>query len=287
MTYLIVMVGIQGSGKSTKAKLLAEFYNAVVLSSDEIRKDNPSWDNNKVFVYLYDQMNKYLAEDKSVIIDATNTTLKSRQSIFNSLRVMPEVIAAYVMNTNYMKCVRRVKERNDNPDEHHVPLDVVERYRDSFQLPVADEGFDMICLDKQPDFDMTKSLLLINDTIGFHQQNHHHTFDLYNHAFTAGKEYGDVCVGLFHDIGKLFCQTFDDKGEAHYYNHANIGAYYLLTHLEVIPRDKRDEVLVITNYHMLPYNWQSEKTHNKYKKIFGESLYNKLLKFHEADEGAH
>ena len=50
---LIVMVGIQGSGKSTKAKELSVLYNAVILSSDEIRKTNPSWDNNKVFEYLY------------------------------------------------------------------------------------------------------------------------------------------------------------------------------------------------------------------------------------------
>ena len=56
------MVGLQGSGKSTKAKEIAKSLDAVVLSSDEIRKTNPSWDNNKVFVYLYDQMNKYLSE---------------------------------------------------------------------------------------------------------------------------------------------------------------------------------------------------------------------------------
>lgn len=284
---LIVMVGIQGSGKSTRAKEIAKSLDAVVLSSDEIRKDNPSLDNNKVFVYLYKQMNNYLEQDKNVIIDATNTTLKSRQAIFNNLKKRPEYIHAYVMNTDFLECCVRVKERNDKGDDHYVPLDVVERYKNNFQIPVEGEGFDCVLFDKAPCFDMNKSLNLINKTIGFNQQNHHHTFDLYGHSFIAGCDFGNRCVGVFHDIGKLFCQTFDDKSEAHYYNHANIGAYYLLTHLEVLPFDLREEVLAITNYHMLPYNWETEKTHNKYKKILGDSLYNKLIKFHEADEGAH
>lgn len=287
MTNLIVMVGLQGSGKSTKAKEIAKSLDAVVLSSDEIRKTNPSWDNNKVFVYLYDQMNKYLSEFKSVVIDATNTTLKSRQAIFNSLRVKPDFIGAYVMNTGYLTCVTRVAERNKKGVEHYVPLEVVERYRDSFQIPVVGEGFGGICFDTEPSFDFNKSLDAIDETVGFNQDNSHHTFDLYGHSFLAGHKFGNICAGLFHDIGKLFTQTYDDKNEAHYYNHANVGAYYLLTHLELIPFNLRDEVLAITNYHMLPYNWQTEKTHNKYKKIFGESLYNKLIKFHEADEDAH
>lgn len=287
MTYLIVMVGLQGSGKSTKAKEIAKSLDAVVLSSDEIRKDNPSWDNGQVFAYLYGQMNTYLSENKSVIIDATNTTLKSRQAIFNSLRVKPDFIGAYVMNTAFLECCVRVKERNDKGVDHYVPLEVVERYRDNFQIPVVGEGFEGICFDTEPSFDFNKSLDAIDETVGFNQDNSHHTFDLYGHSFLAGHKFGNICAGLFHDIGKLFTQTYDDKCEAHYYNHANVGAYYLLTHLELIPFNLRDEVLAITNYHMLPYNWKEEKTHNKYKKIFGESLYNKLIKFHEADEGAH
>lgn len=287
MTYLIVMVGIQGSGKSTKAKEIAKSLDAVVLSSDEIRKDNPSLDNGQVFAYLYAQMNIYLEQGKSVIIDATNTTLKARQGIFNCLKVKPDWTIAYVMNTNEWECRERVEKRNTDPNEHYVSLDVLYRYVCNFQIPVEGEGFDQVTFDKEPCFDVNKSLYLIDETVGFDQKNHHHTFDLYGHTSRVGFSYGNLCVGLFHDIGKLFTQTFDTDGEAHYYNHANIGAYYLLTHLEVLPFDLREEVLAITNYHMLPYNWKEEKTHNKYKKFFGESFYNKLIKFHEADEGAH
>ena len=66
----------------------------------------------------------------------------------------------------------------------------------------------------------------------------------------------------------------------------NGGAYYLMSHLEVIPENQRNEVLVITNYHMNVYDWKTEKTHNKYKNLLGDWYYS-LIKFHEADEGAY
>ena len=286
MVNLVVMVGIQGSGKSTKARELAKTLNAVILSSDEIRKTNPSWDNNKVFVYLYDQMNNYLSQHQNVILDATNTTLKSRQAIFNSLRVANVCVAAHVMNTNEWDCRIRVEQRNQDPNEHYVPVEVIDRYLNNFQIPVTSEGFSFVTFENNPSFEINACLSMIDETIGFDQQNHHHTFDLYNHSARAGLSYGDLCVGLFHDMGKLFCKTFDDKGEAHYYNHANYGAYYLLTHLHTIPENKRTEVLVIANYHMCVYDWKSDKTHAKYKKLLGK-WYDKLVKFHDADEGAH
>lgn len=284
---LIVMVGIQGSGKSTKAKELSALYDAVILSSDEIRTYNPSWDNNKVFEYLYELMNKYLRYNKSVIIDATNTTLKSRRAIFDHLdKIAVEDIIAYVMNTPEVECKARVMNRNNDPNEHYVPLEVVDRYIKNFQIPHDEEGFHEIIYNECSKFDINKCLDLLDETVSFDQLNHHHTMDLYNHSARAGFSYGNLCVGLFHDIGKLFCQTIDDKGEAHYFNHANIGAYYLMSHLEVIPENQRNEVLVITNYHMKVYDWKTEKTHNKYKKLLGDWYYS-LIKFHEADEGAH
>ena len=288
MVQIIVMVGIQGSGKSTKARELSEDINAVILSSDEIRKYNPSWDNNKVFEYLYKEMNNYVKDGKNIIIDATNTTLQSRKAIFNNLKFRADVqIYAWVMNTSYAECVSRVMARNKKENTHKVPIEVIKRYRDSFQIPLVEEGFDDVVMNTYNSFNSDQYLSLIHDMIGFDQQNSHHTLDLYNHAYKAGVDFDDIEIGLFHDVGKLFCQTFDDNGEAHYYNHANIGAYYLITHTEAVRFSNFENIVAITNYHMLPYNWKEEKTHNKYKKIFGEHLYNKLIKFHEADEGAH
>ena len=82
---LIVMVGLQASGKSTRANELAKSYNATVVSSDCIRSQNKELDNDKVFKYLYSQVNEYLSMGLNVIIDATNITIKARKQIFNNL----------------------------------------------------------------------------------------------------------------------------------------------------------------------------------------------------------
>ena len=66
----------------------------------------------------------------------------------------------------------------------------------------------------------------------------------------------------------------------------NGGAYYLMSNLEVIPENQRNEVLVIINYHMNVYDWKTEKTHNKYKKLLGDWYYS-LIKFHKEDEGVY
>ena len=85
-------------------------------------------------------------------------------------------------------------------------------------------------------------------------------------------------AALLHDYGKLFTQTFDENGEAHYYNHASIGTYELLT------SGYRDiDVLFYINYHMLPFNWNSEKTINKYNNIFGVEKTSNLLLLNECD----
>ena len=41
------------------------------------------------------------------------------------------------------------------------------------------------------------------------------------------------------------------------------------------------------NYHMLPYQWNTEKSKAKWKNIFGEDKFNRLMLLHEADKAAH
>ena len=85
---LIVMVGIPASGKSYKAKELSELYNANIYSSDTYRKellgDENCQDNNElVFNTLFNDIYYDLCSGESCILDAANTTLKSRKKIFN------------------------------------------------------------------------------------------------------------------------------------------------------------------------------------------------------------
>ena len=134
---------------------------------------------------------------------------------------------------------------------------------------------------------------------GFDQKNPHHTMDLNEHCsftydkFKLIKEYVWTeypFAARLHDIGKLFTQKFDENGVAHYYQHENVGCYYLLSNMESIKRhrDYSDEellnILFLINYHMMPMSWENEKTKNKWRKRFGEYKYELLMRFHECDK---
>ena len=51
--------------------------------------------------------------------------------------------------------------------------------------------------------------------------------------------------------------------------------------------DKDEDILnnlFLINYHMMPFNWNSDKAHNKWKRIFGDFKYQMLLNFHACDK---
>lgn len=55
--------------------------------------------------------------------------------------------------------------------------------------------------------------------MGFDQKNPHHDKDLGDHAVEVMARFGDCgysesynLAALFHDVGKLYTQTFDDNG---------------------------------------------------------------------------
>jgi CRISPR/Cas system-associated endonuclease Cas3-HD len=90
----------------------------------------------------------------------------------------------------------------------------------------------------------------------------HNTFDI------------DYLYGvLFHDIGKLTTRYFDSDRIAHYYNHENVGAYIFILCVIYNPNKYiltdiyKDDVLLrnafIVNYHMRPFNWNTDKAKQK------------------------
>ena len=73
----------------------------------------------------------------------------------------------------------------------------------------------------------------------------------------------------------------------HYYNHEKVSAYESLFFRSLVnPLD----YAVIIRWHMQPYFWErdnNEKLHNKYRKLWGENLYQDIMKIHEADKASH
>ena len=301
MNKVIIMVGISGSGKSYKTDYLKNKYNAIVLSSDELRKtlygdETDQTHNEEVFGTLYKNLRDLLTQGKNVIVDATNITIKSRRKIIEEIKrtkINTEIIA-YVMTKPIEICIK-----NDRIRKRHVGKEVIYAQREKFQIPFYEEGIDKIILEnysKREETTQEKLNTLIAGMEGFDQQNSHHKYDLLTHCSKTFQLLEDVnadpCVQMaasLHDIGKMETKKLKDNGEYGYYGHANVGAYQLLDELKLgstIPNafQKTLEILFYVNYHMLPMNWNEEKTHDKYKQLFGKTKYDNLMLLHHCDK---
>ena len=311
---LIIMIGISGSGKSTKAIELSEIYNAKIYSSDKLREElygdvNDQTHNEVLFKELHKRIIEDLKLGQSVIYDATNLSLKNRKKFFNYMKehdCAPANTYAYVMSTPFEKC----KEQNLQRDRQ-VPEYVLEKQMKSFEIPFYEEGFDEIFIDKwcEPTnvfkYDLNNRNNIINNKIellktmiGVDQSCKYHKYTLDIHSRLCGnyincpnntwlrilKEAAD-----FHDIGKLYTKIEKENGDCSYLNHANVGTYFMLSNINAIDLFSWEEIiycLTIINYHMRPFDWNSEKTQLKYFNIFGPDLYTYLTYFNICDKNA-
>lgn len=302
---LIVMCGIQCSGKSTIAENIKNFINnydlnrkTVILSSDKIREDFPGINNDKVFTKLYADMNYWLKQGDNVIIDATNITIKSRAQIFNNLKENCYK-TCYIVNTSIEDCKKRLILRNNSDYKHKVPMEVLDKYYKSFEIPFYNEGWDIIEIDRKfSELDGAAYLSKIAlQAKNFNQHNKHHTQMLDQHMQTVGNYLSNrvrdnkilSTAGYWHDIGKLYTQLYKPNDpNAHYYCHDSVGAYELLCNYTMYEDGKINikstlQWLFYINYHMKLHNVATIKSINKWKRIFGESNYNDLKIFMEAD----
>lgn len=279
-----VLVGLSGSGKSTIAAQIAnENPSTVIVSSDAIREEltgnyEDQEHNEEVFKIFHDRIRKNLENKKNVIADATNLTMKSRRAIMQKINGIDVYKVCYIIPKAFEKC----KIDNQNR-EHSVPNEVLDKQIRRFQIPFYEEGFDEICISptKEKFFNILRM-------IDFDQKNPHHTMTLYDHCkyteklmVSKGYETPWTLAASVHDIGKLFVQTFDENGIAHYYDHPSYGSYeYLTQNLNDV--NILDKCFLI-NYHMMPFNWTTDKARKRWKERFGEYKYKMLLDFNECD----
>lgn len=293
MSKLIIMVGLPGSGKSYYAnKLLEEATNpTVIISSDDYRKrlfnnENDQTHNEQVFKTLYQDIRKYLISHVDVIFDATNTSLKSRIRIMKEIEGIDCEKEAYVICTPLNECIERDKNR-----ERKVGEEVIWKFINSFQCPQYYEGFNKINLvDANKEYDGKALGKLYTKMLQFNQGNPHHIYNLFEHCSRLARYWPENSVeekaALIHDVGKLFTRSVDENGISHYYNHDSIGAYYILTHSELI-EDKNSilDILHYIQYHMRAHNdFVGGKAEKKYRKLFGDQRFDQLIQFAEYDK---
>ena len=314
--FLIVTVGLPGSGKSTyyNTPIIKNYYTLV--SSDAIRQEvfgdiNDQTHNNEVFEIMLKRTADALNEGKSVYYDATNLSSRRRTNLLKTLKQKVKVefgTNALIFAPDFAICCERNSKR-----DRVVPQHAMKRMLRSFEPPYYNEGWDSI---QKQDYSNTPGYLRVKleNLIGVPHDNPHHILTIgahmeftnllfrskYTNFLNEKKLISDTRKIIsfsdyevlnnatrYHDIGKDSCKTFTDgKGNptriAHYYNHANVGAYIYISNTA-----NDDEELLTANLiadHMKFFN--GEKAVEMLKEKYGNKFW-MLEELHEFDTSAH
>lgn len=317
---LIMLVGLPGSGKSTLGTQISCDYVCPHFSSDEIRKELTGSEecqdkDEEVFKILHKRIKDRLSEDwynphsSLVVYDACNINYKRRMAFLNEIKSTNCRKICIFVWTPYEKCLQNnIKRKNDGG--RFVPEWVIERMYKNIYIPQYYEGWDEIFVYTGNEcFDPTSRLFSKlfygdNGLCKISHDNPHHTLSIGDHClscylntldFVNGIDSKLSTAALLHDIGKPFTKAFkDSKGNpcetAHYYQHHLVSAYNAVPYLLDWSKNDMLEILALIQWHMFPYFWEKDnnkKMEKKYRNLWGEELYRKIMLLHIADEAAH
>ena len=149
MAKIIIMVGCPGSGKSTEAKKIwtanPEFK---YLSSDALRAELGTGEDDQsvtplVFSTLRRRLEHCLRRNESVIIDATNLSVKDRKIYVEIAKNFNVEIEAYVLVQPKSILLERTKKRGEGGGRN-VPEHIIDRMLQKCVAPTMTEGFSKI-----------------------------------------------------------------------------------------------------------------------------------------------
>lgn len=127
--------------------------------------------------------------------------------------------------------------------------------------------------------------------VGYGQGSRYHDSDLYTHtarAVAAAVSQPALRLAmLLHDTGKPSCRSTDEKGECHYYGHAEKSAVIAGNVLRGLKCDNalRERVCEIVRFHDIPIEL-SEKYIRRQLSRHGLSLLTDIFRAHIADDSA-
>lgn len=145
---IFIMIGLQGSGKSTYAHFIQQLFLRAfgvyipILSCDKLRATQGYKSERAVWNEFYKQLDDFILDDSNIIIDNTNIKREWRADIFKILHSHPLAdyqVIAIVVNTPLQTCIERQELR-----ERKVPESAIRRYKQMYEPANEDEGFDKI-----------------------------------------------------------------------------------------------------------------------------------------------
>lgn len=301
-----MMIGIPGSGKSSEAEIIAREHDAIIHASDKLREEmfgniNHQKDNGKLFCELQARICRDLKAGKNVVYDATNINSRKRIAFLKTLKNIKCEKIGIIMATPYETCLQNNRDR-----ERSIPEEIIKRMYMNFQTPYYYEGFDMIqTVLWEQGYESWLPYTVINTYKEYNQENKHHDLTLGDHLEASGNYIMERYIkhepgytpelfwaALLHDCGKPFTKTIkkyngEEDGDAHYYNHMNVGAYDVFFWLASINVNALLVSWLVCN-HMEPYFWKKGSgEEGRKRKLWGELLFQKIRKLHEADVAAH
>lgn len=326
MSKLHVLVGLPASGKSTKSKELTKKFNAVIMSSDALRKEllgdvNDQSQNEKLFKELHLRINKLLSEGTDVIYDATNLNRKRRIHLIQN-EIKADEYHAYYFNSSFGKCLH-----NDSQRERTVGFDVLNRMYLTAQIPTIHEGwdnveyinqdfkltqfykerFEEILSDGEPSHDdlmeeLSQVIDTFKDVYNVPHDSKYHSFSISRHIFYVydfvmknykGNRKKEMLVAsLFHDLGKGWSKSFiNHKGEekryASYIGHEFVSAQQACYWLSLLGYDDNFIKYVVD---LIQFHTtpmnMSAKQEKKVRELLTVEQYEDLMFLHSADLNA-
>ena len=149
MADLYLMVGCPGSGKSTflKNRISKLDDKCKIISRDEIRfsivQPNEKYFSHEkeVVQKFWDEVNKNLSLGKTVFVDQTSLTKKSRAWLLEHVHGYNHAYVIWI-NESLYNCLKRNENRKGT--RAYVPQDQIRRMFNRFEEPTKSEGFDYI-----------------------------------------------------------------------------------------------------------------------------------------------
>jgi len=315
---LIILVGVPGSGKSSYAKEIAKKERATIVSSDGIREELFGDESIQgkpyiVFKRLYEKVDELIAQDISVIIDATNIKRDKRMAVLEKYKQAYK--ECYYFDTTLEMCLER-----DNARKRTVGERVIDRFYKSLEVPLIGEGFDKIniihskseypinkedfieLVSKCPEYEVLyetlKDVNVFSNVYRLNQENPYHKYLLCEHIYNSyayiNEFYNEEdklllqIVALLHDVGKPMCKKFKEtKGYCTYYGHDLTSAQIACHFLKELDFDDEFimKVISIIEMHMFIVFGGPEAAPKIYH-LIGEDLLSRLYVFKDADNFA-